>query len=233
MARKSIVLTILVVLTAAFVDLTQPIAVRAACTTYAGSYDGSTHTQFVTSQFQVSAGNVITLTLRPSKTVIGVIALIRGPNGFQSPLFGGPTATSAQGSIVAPISGLYDGGFIINQQLLDLTMHWTITIGTDCDNGVTQLTFTDGRVNSHDGQETAAVYCNENGGVDVWTVIDSVGYFAFTATRTDLARVPEKPRQNTLIKSSLGVALYRLTSGELQINSANDYVFIWDGCPTT
>jgi hypothetical protein len=27
------------------------------------------------------------------------------------------------------------------------------------------------------------------------------------------------------------MTLYRLMSGELQINASNDYVFVWNGCP--
>ena len=67
----------------------------------------------------------------------------------------------------------------------------------------------------------------------MWTVIDSVRYFAFTATRADVAKVQAKPRKKTFIKSGAGVYLYRVITGELEIDSANGYVFTWDGRLTT
>ena len=100
--------------------------------------------------------------------------------------------------------------------------------GDDCDEG--PLPFDDGRVNSNDATETAAVYCEDDGGVSVWNIVNSKGYFAFTVTADELAEIDDYPEQNTLIKSGSGVSLYRLTSGELQINAPNNYVFIWDGC---
>ena len=97
---------------------------------------------------------------------------------------------------------------------------------------VTWWNFTDGRLNSHDGAETAAVYC-ENGGVTVYAVVDSEGHLAFKVTKAELAALPAKPAHNTLIKSGLGVSLYRLTTGELQINSPDNYLFIWGACPAS
>ena len=85
-----------------------------------------------------------------------------------------------------------------------------------------------GRVS--EGQQTANVYCKPDGSVSVWVVIDEMDYFAFTATQADMARVPEKPFRDALIKSGQGIALYRLSTGELQFNTATDYVFHWNGC---
>jgi len=96
----------------------------------------------------------------------------------------------------------------------------------------TKVMMVSGRVNSRDGQETATAYCEPDGSVSVWVVIDSVDFFAFVATSDDLVRVPFYPVQNTLIKSGQGVALYRLTTGELQIASTNGYVFRWNSCFT-
>jgi hypothetical protein len=97
-------------------------------------------------------------------------------------------------------------------------------------NSVTFLNFTDGRMNSHDGAETAAVYCESDGGVTVYAVVKSVGTLAFKVTKAELDAVPAKPEHNTLIKAGLGMSLYRLTTGELQINAPDNYVFTWDGC---
>lgn len=87
-----------------------------------------------------------------------------------------------------------------------------------------------GQAIATEGQQTASVYCNADGSVSVWVVIDSVDYLAFTATLTDLMQVPAQPPQDILIKSGQGIALYRLSTGELQFQSANGYVFRWCGC---
>lgn len=94
---------------------------------------------------------------------------------------------------------------------------------------------------SSDPARTAAIYCKPDGSIDVWQVVNSQGVPAFTASPIDIAAVPSRPLANTLIKSDsqgdLGVRLYRLTSGEFQINAPrgnnpNGYVFIWNGCGT-
>ncbi len=62
---------------------------------------------------------------------------------------------------------------------------------------------------------------------------------AFRATTTELSTVPELPEVNTQIESYFEIALYRLTSGEFQVNygpSRQDgkiYELIWTGCPAT
>jgi hypothetical protein len=229
MKRKVVLLSILSTLVFTFVGLATPLVVHAACARYSGSYN-SNMSPFTSPTFPVSAGDTVRASNIPSGATITNVSLEITINGRAFPPFGTGSATSANGSVIATANGT-GSVFFANNNAPGATMHWTITVGKDCDNGVTGITFTDGRVNSHDGAETAAVYCNADGSVDVWTVYNSVGYFAFTATKADLAKVSEKPLKNTLIKSRLGVSLYRLTTGELQINSANDYVFIWDGCP--
>ena len=89
----------------------------------------------------------------------------------------------------------------------------------------------DGRINDRpeDNMQTAAIYCTADG-VTIWSVKDSVGKFAFTATRKEIDAVPKNPVKNTLIKQAKNIALYRLTTGEMQVNAPNNYVFIWKGC---
>src|SRR5262249_3092094 len=91
--------------------------------------------------------------------------------------------------------------------------------------------FTDGRVNcrAEDAAQTAAIYCS-NGDVTIFAVNNSVGKFAFTATKAEIAKVPANPDKNTLIKQAQNIALYRLHGGKLQVNAPNGYVYIWDGC---
>ena len=97
--------------------------------------------------------------------------------------------------------------------------------------------FTDGRVNIYDATETVTAYCVNYGDVQVWAVKDSAGYYAFTATKAELNAQPINPATPLLIKQGLGVSLYRLPNGQLQINGpspdggkTSQYAFAWSGC---
>jgi hypothetical protein len=83
-------------------------------------------------------------------------------------------------------------------------------------------TFTDGRLNCHDAGQTAAVYCESDGSVVGLAIYKGVGYPAFIATKAEIDAVPANPEKNTLIKEGNGAFLYRLTSGQLQVNRAED-----------
>ncbi len=113
----------------------------------------------------------------------------------------------------------------------------TINVSAVCTGLYALPMFTDGRLNMDTAQE-AAVYCNK-GGVDVWRVVQSQGYLSLHVTKETIAKVPKYPAKNTLIAEDKKylVRLYRLTSGELQINATSyvgktDYVFVWKGCET-
>ncbi len=63
----------------------------------------------------------------------------------------------------------------------------------------------------------------------------SPGRRVWRVTSGDLAEIVEAPEVNTLITERDGIALYRLTSGELQVNAgpAGDgkiYVMVFDDC---
>lgn len=52
----------------------------------------------------------------------------------------------------------------------------------------------------------------------------------------DLAKIPDQPEQNTLIKTYYEFSLFKLTTGEYQLNVGPDFeskvhVIIWTGCP--
>lgn len=93
----------------------------------------------------------------------------------------------------------------------------------------------DNRVNSADADPAAAVYCQSDG-VAIWDVDTlSRGEFLFLVPFNKIAAIPSHPDVNTLIEEHGGFRLYRLTSGELQLNSPPDwqgkeYVFTWSGC---
>jgi hypothetical protein len=96
--------------------------------------------------------------------------------------------------------------------------------------------FNDGRLNNRDYWESAAVYC-EDGGITVYGYHHEWGSFlAFKISKAQLAKYPAKPASNILIIEKYGIRLYKLSSGEYQINAAtNDpgkqYVYRWgQGC---
>ncbi len=61
---------------------------------------------------------------------------------------------------------------------------------------------------------------------------------ALLVRASTLAKLPDNPETNTLIKSYYEFSLYKLTSGEYQLNVGPDFenkvhVIIWTGCPAT
>lgn len=64
------------------------------------------------------------------------------------------------------------------------------------------------------------------------------GYKAIYATARELAKFPDLPEENTLIEQYYEYALYKLTSGEYQVNVGplaenKVYVVIFNGCPAS
>ena len=64
------------------------------------------------------------------------------------------------------------------------------------------------------------------------------GYRAIYATAKELAKFAETPEENTLIEQYYEYALYKLTSGEYQVNVGplaenKVYVVTFTGCPAT
>src|SRR5262249_29686783 len=112
----------------------------------------------------------------------------------------------------------------------------TIVVFASCSPAAPLPWYGDGRLNVDPGQ-LATVYC-ANGEVAVYRIIQSVGYLSLRVSQATIAKGPKYPARNTLIAEDhhYKVRLYRLTSGELQINATsyesgkNDYVFIWPGC---
>ena len=77
-------------------------------------------------------------------------------------------------------------------------------------------TFTDGRCNQNAAQ-TVAVYPDKKGGYLFYAVHNGVGDFALHVTEQQLDDNPAKS-SNYLIAQNLGVQLYRLVDGSLQVN---------------
>lgn len=78
---------------------------------------------------------------------------------------------------------------------------------------------------------------NERCYIDVYLINGDRSTRAFRSTAAEIAKVPEFPEVNTEIESYFEVALYRLTTGEFQVNygpsrlDGKIYELIWTGCP--
>jgi hypothetical protein len=96
--------------------------------------------------------------------------------------------------------------------------------------------FSDGRLNNNDAAETAAIYCLADGSVRVYVYAEPKWAVSFTASPEEIATIATKPAKNTLIKQGWKAQLYRLTTGQLQVNAPGadgakgDYVFIFTNC---
>lgn len=72
--------------------------------------------------------------------------------------------------------------------------------------------------------------------IDLWLVEGGKGRRYIRVFNDELAEYPEFPEQNTLIEERGVIALYKLTSGEYQVNVGPDadnkvYVINFTGCP--
>jgi hypothetical protein len=157
---------------------------------------------------------------------IGVGGLPIGIKGFAA---SGPTATGTltfpeqpAGTVLTilvysatDLQGSYDGTALV-------------TVQAPCSGGAGAAPFTDGRLNNYDAGQTAAIYC-EDQGITVYGFYKGISFIAFKASKAEIAAVPEKPAQNTKIKQGHGITLWRLSSGEFQINAPDGYVFKWSG----
>ena len=92
----------------------------------------------------------------------------------------------------------------------------------------------DGRIKP-DPAAPIAVYCRDYG-IDVYRINpDSSGVLVFTATNEEIDAVGASPVVNTLIDFYEDIRLYRLTTGEFQINDGpnaegKEYILIWAEC---
>ncbi len=101
------------------------------------------------------------------------------------------------------------------------------------DQEVCDQTEPDDRVNP--GAVEAAIYCTSVGVKIIDLDIRGAAAGSLVVPYEDIDEVGI-PEVNTLIKEQRGFRLYRLTTGELQLNAppnwrnSGEYVFIWDGC---
>ncbi|MDZ4769622.1 MAG: hypothetical protein SGJ24_10865 [Chloroflexota bacterium] len=72
--------------------------------------------------------------------------------------------------------------------------------------------------------------------IDLWLFEGDRGRRYVRVTNSELAKLPANPEQNMLVKERGVIALYKLTTGEYQVNVGPDaegkiYVVNFDGCP--
>jgi hypothetical protein len=148
----------------------------------------------------------------------------------------------APGDFIVLSSGSYEGhnyriGFRIDTQFNTTYGGYAYYFAYEID-GCGGPTFHDGRINRYDAAQTVAIYCNigEEGGI--FTLIPAKPFWVpgLKVTAAEINKVPKHPAKNTLIKKKGLVSLYRLTSGELQLNAPGinhmkeDYNFIFNDC---
>jgi hypothetical protein len=151
------------------------------------------------------------------KSVIG-----RGP---QSVSFTVPSAGTVPGDFIGVV--LASSG----TRILD----WSFAI--NCAAGGPGTHFDDGGLNFADPWETTAIYCMGDGSVRVYVIGSPNWTIDFDASPDEIAKVPQNPADNTLIKRGRFAALSRQTNGLLLVSSPGlnpidgDYVFIFKDCP--
>jgi hypothetical protein len=93
--------------------------------------------------------------------------------------------------------------------------------------------FNDGRLDADGAFQSVALYCDGTTLI-AYAIFESKGYFAFKLTQDEINEYPDYPDHNVLIKQAKGVRLYRLTTGELQVNrdtpDGKQYSIILDSC---
>ncbi|MBN2472468.1 MAG: hypothetical protein JXN59_17205 [Anaerolineae bacterium] len=131
---------------------------------------------------------------------------------------------SADWYFIAPGTGTYDHVlFPVGAAAPGMKISYVVRSG-DC-----RLMFVDGRLNNFDMAAPVAVYPQAfaNGVGMRFYAINSAGEGTLTLEVTPemIAAVPDQPAENTLIASTPdgSIALYRLTTGEFQVN-AGEYV---------
>jgi hypothetical protein len=119
------------------------------------------------------------------------------PEGFSFDLAPGATAT-----IVVNTNNNLDAGNYILTVLPDQSQNTRVD---------------DGRIND-DNNASYVVYADGNGGLVFFT---TTGDTIFSVSASEIALVPSAPSTTTLIKSSNGISVYRLTDGTFQTVGAN------------
>jgi hypothetical protein len=219
--KRSTILAVIIALIFGFVGFSSPNMARAVgCTSgsVVATFSGTSYS--ASASFPIDAGDTISASSTDPSTSMSIGVL---PSTLVAIGIGSVSGTMP----VSGTGGIFAGGsnpFTLNYQY------------GRCSGA--PAVFKDGRLNSMDAGQSAAIYCTDKGLV-VYTFTMTVhGNFwkpTFTASFAEIARVKTNPEKNLLIKQAGSVRLYRLASGELQINAPGlngfyDYSFIFTTC---
>lgn len=202
----------------------------AACTSLLGNFLVSPQTS---STFNVAAGETIVVNVsHPGVQVSAELQL--GP-AFTTVALLVNQLNSLTLSYTSPVSGTYQVFVSDNEGLPTGLTTYSISVG--CSSGATAgeaVPFRpDSRINPHQ-EAPVAVYCQDDDLVFYAIGADSKGTLALYVPASDLEDT--SPAVNTLIaQADPGISLYRLTSGDLQMNVGPDtegkyYVYMWNNC---
>jgi LysM repeat protein len=156
--------------------------------------------------------NIVVNSISPSATGLGTIAIYSGTTIASGPrTFYWSLAQSPGTPVSASISRVENGVVVGTVTELGTIQDCNVTIPPPApDSGP------DNRINP-DPIAPVAIYCRPNG-VEILTIDgQGNGHFAFLATQNQINAVGI-PSRNTLIAAGGGVGLFRLTSGEFQVN---------------
>jgi LysM repeat protein len=159
-----------------------------------------------------ATSSIVVNSISPNATGLGTIAIFSGSSIVSGPgTFYWSLAQNPGTPVSASVSRIENG----------------IVVGTFTDTGSIQdcnvtvpppapLSEPDNRINP-DPVAPVAIYCRPNG-IEILTIDgQGNGHFAFRATQNQINAVGI-PTRNTLIAAGGGVGLFRLTSGEFQVN---------------
>jgi hypothetical protein len=185
-----------------------------------------THSVTITS-VNCSTGQVtVSITINGSPSTSHTVTITNSSTGTSTTPH---TVTHSSGSFTETVSGTLasiSGGDTIKVTSASGPYSMTATTTAACD---------DGRLNWY-VWSTAVIYCSDADGITIYQASKEgkIGQ-VFNVTAAELAALPAKPASNTLIKKVGTVALYKLTSGEYQLNVGPDsegktQVLIWRNC---
>lgn len=160
-------------------------------------------------------------TLAGGTAVVSIVSLV--PPGLTGPILDFSGSGAVSGTVIVPFTQNQVPGTPVTMFLDLIENGASSTGGTGVDSSgiIGDCAFGDafgaGRVN-RDVMAPAAIYCKNNG-IEVWAVDTAgTGHLAFRATSLEISSIGV-PSVNTLIDSGYGIGLYRLTSGEYQVNA--------------
>jgi hypothetical protein len=184
---------------------------------------GASYVITPTSQFSVTAKDSLDRVVysRENSVTPGRYA------GFGAPFSGQPAPGPVR--IVITLDGM---------TIADLSGDYPAAASCRMFNPRPDFSFTDGRLNVAEPWQPVAIYCFGDGTLSVlapYNAGDRNWVEVVRLSQRELTNYPQKPPQNTLVKTNHGVQVYLLTSGELQVvaptnDPKQNYSFILGGC---